>query len=116
MPRNPFFHHTSYALPIQRNPAKMTKRMLWYAPFIFEHRNGARIVATHSATIVAGVVDIYISGASSTTIKRAQFVFSYQLTHTIHGDNTIQPCDEDFAGSPPVGGSCYRVQAGTYKA
>ena len=83
--------------------------------FHFEHRNGACIIATHGATFVAGVAVIYISGANSTTIKRAQFVFSYQLTHTIHGDDTIQPCDEDFAGSPPVGGSCYRVQAGTYK-
>ena len=56
------------------------------------------------------------AGANSTTIKRAQFVLSYQLTHTIHGDNIIQHCNDDFAGNPTVGGSCYGVQAGTYKA
>ena len=56
------------------------------------------------------------AGTSGTTIKRAQFMFSSQVTHAIHLESIIQHCDGAFAGSPPVGGSSYGVQAGTYKA
>ena len=34
MPRTPFFHRTSYELPFNPTQQKMTKRMLWYVPFI----------------------------------------------------------------------------------